>query len=73
MTKKETLKWTLQILASIISAVLTALGATSCMGFSKKEGHPNWVRLYFFATRGLALPVLITHRSIDVSVHVLSL
>jgi hypothetical protein len=26
------LKWTLQILASIISAVLTALGATSCMG-----------------------------------------
>jgi hypothetical protein len=32
MTKKETLKWTLQILASIISAVLTALGTTSCMG-----------------------------------------
>ena len=31
MTKKETLKWTLQILASIISAVLTALGATSCV------------------------------------------
>ena len=33
MTKKETLKWSLQIFASIISAVLTALGATSCMGF----------------------------------------
>ena len=33
MTKKEKLQWTLQILASIISAVLTALGATSCMGF----------------------------------------
>jgi hypothetical protein len=32
MSKKETLKWTLQILASIISAVLTALGATSCVG-----------------------------------------
>ena len=32
MTKKETLKWSLQILASIISAVLMALGATSCMG-----------------------------------------
>ena len=32
MTKKETLKWSLKILASIISAVLTALGATSCMG-----------------------------------------
>ena len=37
MTKKETLKWTLQILASIISAVLTALGATSCMGFQGLE------------------------------------
>ena len=32
MTKKETIKWILQILASIISAVLTALGATSCLG-----------------------------------------
>ncbi|MBR5325378.1 MAG: smalltalk protein [Prevotella sp.] len=28
----DTLKWTLQIIASIISAVLTALGTTSCMG-----------------------------------------
>lgn len=33
MTKKETIKWALQIVASIISAILTALGATSCMGF----------------------------------------
>ena len=33
MTKKEPLKWTLQIIASIISAILTALGTTSCMGF----------------------------------------
>ncbi len=33
MSKKETLKWILQIAASIISAVLTALGATSCMGY----------------------------------------
>lgn len=33
MSKKETLKWVLQIVASIISAVLTALGATSCMGY----------------------------------------
>ena len=32
MTKKETLKWTLQIIASVISAILTALGTTSCMG-----------------------------------------
>ena len=32
MKKKETLKWVLQIIASIISAILTALGTTSCMG-----------------------------------------
>ena len=31
MTKKETIKWTLQILASVITAVLTALGASSCV------------------------------------------
>ena len=31
MTKKETIKWTLQILASIITAVLTAMGTTSCV------------------------------------------
>ena len=39
----------------------------------KKEGHPNGVRLYFFATWGLALSLLITHYRIGVSVHVLSL
>ena len=33
MTKKEVFKWSLQILASIISAILTALGTTSCMGY----------------------------------------
>ena len=32
MTKKETIKFVLQIIASIATAVLTALGATSCMG-----------------------------------------
>ena len=32
MNKKEVFKWSLQILASIISAILTALGTTSCMG-----------------------------------------
>jgi len=32
MTKKETFKFVVQIIASIASAVLTALGATSCMG-----------------------------------------
>lgn len=32
MTKKEALKWALQIIASIATAILTALGTTSCMG-----------------------------------------
>ena len=34
MTKKETLKWIVQIIASIASAILIALGATSCMGMN---------------------------------------
>ena len=33
MTKKETFKWIVQIVASIATAILTALGATSCAGF----------------------------------------
>ncbi len=33
MTKKETFKFVVQIIASIASAILTALGATSCMGY----------------------------------------
>jgi hypothetical protein len=31
--KKDTWKTILQVLASIITAALTALGTTSCMGF----------------------------------------
>ena len=34
MTKKDTLKWMVKINASIASAILTGLGATSCMGMS---------------------------------------
>ena len=33
MTKRETLKWIVQIIASVATAILTALGTTSCMGF----------------------------------------
>ena len=33
MTKKETMKWILQLIASVATAILTALGATSCMGY----------------------------------------
>ena len=32
MTKKETFKWIVQIIVSVGSAILTALGAVSCMG-----------------------------------------
>ncbi len=32
MTKKETAKFIAQLIASIATAILTALGTTSCMG-----------------------------------------
>jgi hypothetical protein len=32
MTKKETLKFIVQIIASVATAIVTALGTTSCMG-----------------------------------------
>ena len=32
MTKKETIKFIVQIIASVATAILTALGATSCVG-----------------------------------------
>ena len=32
MTKKETIKFILQMIASIATAIVTALGTTSCMG-----------------------------------------
>ena len=31
MTKKETFKFIVQIIASVATAIVTALGATSCM------------------------------------------
>ena len=33
MSKKETTKFIVQLIASIASAILTALGVTSCMDF----------------------------------------
>jgi hypothetical protein len=33
MTKKETIKFIVQMIASIATAIVTALGATSCMDF----------------------------------------
>ena len=32
MTKKETIKFIVQMIASIATAIVTTLGATSCMG-----------------------------------------
>ena len=32
MTKRETIKFFVQMIASIATAIVTALGATSCMG-----------------------------------------
>jgi hypothetical protein len=37
MTKKETFKWIVQIIASVATAILTALGATSCMVLNKEK------------------------------------
>ena len=32
MSKKETIKFIIQIIASVATAIVTALGATSCVG-----------------------------------------
>ncbi|SHL82049.1 hypothetical protein SAMN04488494_0822 [Xylanibacter ruminicola] len=32
MSKRETVKFIVQMIASIATAIITALGATSCMG-----------------------------------------
>ena len=39
MTKRETLKWTLQIIASVITAVLTALGSNLMYGYVANDMH----------------------------------
>ena len=33
MNKKDTIRWIIQLAVSILTAVATALGATSCMGY----------------------------------------
>jgi hypothetical protein len=33
MSKKETIKFIVQLIASIATAIATALGTTSCMGY----------------------------------------
>ena len=41
MTKKETAKFIVQLIASIATAILTALGATSCVGAWSIENWKN--------------------------------
>ena len=36
MTKRETVKFIVQMIASIATAIVTALGATSCIGYIEK-------------------------------------
>ena len=47
MSKKETTKFIVQLIASIASAILTALGATSCMGYktSNPRSSLKWSRI----------------------------
>ena len=37
MSKKETLKFIVQMIASIATAIVTALGTTSCMGVGRTK------------------------------------
>ena len=37
MTKKETIKFIVQIIASVATAIVTALGATSCVGAKQAQ------------------------------------
>ena len=51
MNKKETTKFIVQIIISIASAILTALGATSCMDTRQAiPDHPmnEWSRILLF-------------------------
>ena len=42
MTKRETIKFIVQMIASVATAIVTALGATSCMGMqNKKKSHQD--------------------------------
>ena len=48
MTKKETFKWIVQIIASVATAILTALGADLYVGIDKEK---RAARPAFFATK----------------------
>ncbi len=52
MTKKETAKFIVQIIVSIASAILTALGATSCMATKRRNPRsPLNGRGFFFTSK----------------------
>ena len=67
MTKKETAKFVIQVIVSIASAILTALGATSVHGVLSK-GSPSGLNdqgdSYFFSVNSNAKPPLSAGRTV---------
>ncbi len=63
MTKKETAKFVIQVIVSIASAILTALGATSL-----SKGSPSGLNdqgdSYFFSVNSNAKPPLSAGRTV---------
>ena len=63
MTKKETFKWIVQIIASVATAILTALGATSKGVLNRKSVlelfsrtlYCWWVEIIFYLRTGILL------------------
>ena len=58
MTKRETIKFIVQMIASIATAIVTALGATSCMGMYKSKRPLLWIewRLLLLMSQGEVNP-----------------
>ena len=61
MTKKETFKWVVQIIASIATAILTAMGTTSCMGYLTRKASWSYSKalwLYYLFWPAFFCPAL---------------
>ena len=52
MTKKETIKWIVQIIASVATAIVTALSATSCVGINREEAFWRYLQGALSFARG---------------------
>ena len=54
MMKKETWKTVIQIIVSILTAIATTLGVTSCMGYKKRgapDQHREWSGAFSSSTK----------------------